>query len=495
MFVMRICNGFNGLLLVGTAVSGFFLPSGGFEVEADNIVLSAYLVFLGLLMCILELNVAFVQSKLRKNFGALFSYSGRTIFLLFCSSVSAALGTRATYGLMWIVAGLTGFNALWNLVVICRHKEFTSGEGLVGGADPYAQSKSLERAMIDFLVSRPQVAAAVVSTLSRQAVANLPPEAQVAVAHLAKAGQHLGNVAAKAGKEAAAVGAVVAAPMIAGGVASADRAARVAKAMAGRPMSDIHSPEVQAAIGIATRDAIPEAPLPLHYTVGPSVQGGISGLAREGRAGIGGAAPMVVVHNTAHMLGTAGGGAGAMPQPVPIGGPNVPPMGLVGLSQGIVEALNNPFLGGAGNAPAGSSPGAGAGVLGDSARARARTGTATGVGIAAGLPPSGYGLSAGGGSPVQPYGTGLGAGGQGAGIAANPYRSREPSAVNTGRASPAGLYAPAATLPPASAAGGGAVANPYARPAAGYGAAIGHRVPADADTSFGDGYGDENPFG
>ena len=48
----------------------------------DAITIAAYVVFLGFLMCCVELNFGFFQEKIRRNFGCLFSFTGRTIFLL-----------------------------------------------------------------------------------------------------------------------------------------------------------------------------------------------------------------------------------------------------------------------------------------------------------------------------------------------------------------------------------------------------------------------------
>jgi len=37
---------------------------------------------MGLLMCCVELNFTFMQTRIRRNFGFLFSFIGRTVFLL-----------------------------------------------------------------------------------------------------------------------------------------------------------------------------------------------------------------------------------------------------------------------------------------------------------------------------------------------------------------------------------------------------------------------------
>lgn len=60
----------------------------------DTITLSAYTVFLGLVMCCVELNMGLMQAKIRTNCGFLFSFVGRTLFLLLCVPSAGLQGAR-----------------------------------------------------------------------------------------------------------------------------------------------------------------------------------------------------------------------------------------------------------------------------------------------------------------------------------------------------------------------------------------------------------------
>ena len=58
------------------------LSTLGSVASFDAVTIAAYVCFLGLLMCCVELNMGMLQAKIRRNFGFLFTFAGRTIFLL-----------------------------------------------------------------------------------------------------------------------------------------------------------------------------------------------------------------------------------------------------------------------------------------------------------------------------------------------------------------------------------------------------------------------------
>ena len=83
-----------------------------------------------------------MEETIRRNFGFLYSYSGRTLFILFIASL--CLGTTSDNGgiteLGWITGILTFINAMFNCFVVYSHPAFKSG-AISRDGDPTAGYK------------------------------------------------------------------------------------------------------------------------------------------------------------------------------------------------------------------------------------------------------------------------------------------------------------------------------------------------------------------
>ena len=90
--VVRISSLCNGFCLALCAICGFLLPTNPLTVSFSTVTLSGYIVFLGLLMCVLELNIGLVQQRLRRSCGFMFSYVGRTVYIFFVGTMAVSLG-------------------------------------------------------------------------------------------------------------------------------------------------------------------------------------------------------------------------------------------------------------------------------------------------------------------------------------------------------------------------------------------------------------------
>lgn len=211
-----ICNGF---CLALCAICGFLLPSGPLSVSFSTVTLSGYIVFLGLLMCCIELNISLVQRKLRKSFGFMFSYAGRAAYIFFVGTMAVALGfgggsswlmyTIGAHFGMWTVrsyvqltlarfapslpAGVTFANALFNFVVVAFHPAF---KGIHAFDDPWNATATpapgskgrdgggatSEREVLAYLASRPDLAAQAAGAVARVATQPQAHETGVVVA-------------------------------------------------------------------------------------------------------------------------------------------------------------------------------------------------------------------------------------------------------------------------------------------------------------------------
>ena len=56
-----------------------------------------YVTFFGLMMTCLECNLGNLAPKFKANFGFMFSFIGRTVFILFCSTLCFAMGGALGY--------------------------------------------------------------------------------------------------------------------------------------------------------------------------------------------------------------------------------------------------------------------------------------------------------------------------------------------------------------------------------------------------------------
>lgn len=92
---LRLINMLNGLLLVATGILVFI--TGIVGITFSTITVAAYVVFFGLMMTCLECNVGNLAPKFKKNFGFMFSFIGRTLFILFCATMCFALAAWLGY--------------------------------------------------------------------------------------------------------------------------------------------------------------------------------------------------------------------------------------------------------------------------------------------------------------------------------------------------------------------------------------------------------------
>lgn len=116
--VIHHSNIVNSLLVLASAVRGMPSVLGGHISEAF---ISFYLLIFALLLLAFEMNNVRFEEKLRKNYGFLFTYKGRGSFLLLIGLLNLGL---ANYLFGYIVAGITVFNAVINLLVLHQNPQW-----------------------------------------------------------------------------------------------------------------------------------------------------------------------------------------------------------------------------------------------------------------------------------------------------------------------------------------------------------------------------------
>lgn len=104
----------------------------------EQTVTAVYGCFLGVVIIIFECQCGFTEETLRENFGFLFSFRGRLLFLVFCALLNFGFGIGG-----YIVGISMILMAIFNAYVIFAHPEFTTKLG--SGSDPTNGSKTAEQ--------------------------------------------------------------------------------------------------------------------------------------------------------------------------------------------------------------------------------------------------------------------------------------------------------------------------------------------------------------
>lgn len=123
------------------------------NVTFSTITVSGYVVFFGMLMTCLECNIGNLAPRFKRNFGFLFSFIGRTVFIIFCATMCFALNAWLGY----LAGAVTAVNGLFNGYVICVHPSFKTGE-LSAKSNPFGGYTGGESEMLSYLKSNPALA-------------------------------------------------------------------------------------------------------------------------------------------------------------------------------------------------------------------------------------------------------------------------------------------------------------------------------------------------
>lgn len=143
---VRFFNFVNATLLFMTGVLSLLSLSN--TIHLVIYVLSAYLLFFGLLLCCFEMRFMWIERRVRDSFGFLYTYVGRTVFLLFIASL--CFGIVESQSDAGITVGIfTVVNALFNMVIMYRHGKFFE--------DPSNEYSTVESAGSQYLRQNPQL--------------------------------------------------------------------------------------------------------------------------------------------------------------------------------------------------------------------------------------------------------------------------------------------------------------------------------------------------
>lgn len=113
--ILKAFNVINALFLAVTGVVSFILITPDFS----QVLCACYVIFFSLMLLCFECHLGCLDAVIYRNFGFMFNWGGRLVFL-FLNGVLAF-----TLGVMGIVAGgFTGVVILVNMFILCRYRDF-----------------------------------------------------------------------------------------------------------------------------------------------------------------------------------------------------------------------------------------------------------------------------------------------------------------------------------------------------------------------------------
>uniref|UniRef100_A0AAV1TTR5 Golgi apparatus membrane protein TVP15 n=1 Tax=Peronospora matthiolae TaxID=2874970 RepID=A0AAV1TTR5_9STRA len=147
---MRVGNVVCSILQILAGAVGI---SSFITLNITGTLVSIYVIMFGILFLLFECRLSRMETAIRANFGFLYSYKGRAAFIFFIGFLDFGIGSAFAS-----LAGLLMcFNALINLLVMCRHPQFKSS--LTADADPTAGYTTGSQEAATFMSKNPEIAA------------------------------------------------------------------------------------------------------------------------------------------------------------------------------------------------------------------------------------------------------------------------------------------------------------------------------------------------
>lgn len=116
---IRLTNLINAVLIIPVSVLGALAAITNPVTFINTFIFSVILFMFGSILCCFELRFGYFENDIKKYFGFMFTYIGRTLFLTYISLFIFALINDSAF--IIIVGIYTLLNALLNCFVIYRH--------------------------------------------------------------------------------------------------------------------------------------------------------------------------------------------------------------------------------------------------------------------------------------------------------------------------------------------------------------------------------------
>ena len=150
---LRITNMINALLVLLVFPLGFITEA--LTLQISTAFFTGYSIIFALIIMIFECNCGSWQVTIRTNFGFLYSFIGRTAFLLFVASICLCAQTVSGY----FMFALTFINAAVNCLILAVHPAFKKGGQLSPFDDPTKVGDSLKDVGVELAQRNPDLVA------------------------------------------------------------------------------------------------------------------------------------------------------------------------------------------------------------------------------------------------------------------------------------------------------------------------------------------------
>lgn len=183
--ILRVLNISNAILMFTACIFAFKDLVVGCGACPTRTFLATYIGLFALVLLFFETRVKYTENFIRKNFGFMFTWTGRAVFLIFIGAIcfgmiDSSKETKEKDGYAWVVGVGVGtlVNAIFNCFIICSHPGFQkanqhpsvadgpAGNNAAAGGDP---SKMTEAQIKAYLEAHPEIAAAAVASVSAKA--------------------------------------------------------------------------------------------------------------------------------------------------------------------------------------------------------------------------------------------------------------------------------------------------------------------------------------
>ncbi|KAF0689794.1 Aste57867_18782 [Aphanomyces stellatus] len=121
--ILKVMQGINIILAAFTVTAGVLAWVAGHVTDFQTFIASIYIIVFGLLLLGFELRTSALDTIMRANFGFMYGYKTRTMFLVFIAIWPLSMGT---YWVTILNAVLLFLNAFFNYFVVSAHPAFSS---------------------------------------------------------------------------------------------------------------------------------------------------------------------------------------------------------------------------------------------------------------------------------------------------------------------------------------------------------------------------------
>mmetsp|Transcript_626 Transcript_626/g.1574 ORF Transcript_626/g.1574 Transcript_626/m.1574 type:complete len:232 (-) Transcript_626:357-1052(-) len=148
--ILRLLNLINAALIIFAGIYTVIDISKLVTLKVATVAISVYLACFGCVLCCFEMRISMLEKAVRRRFGFMYTYVGRTLFLFFVATFLIARQTTTTYA----IAAITLVNGLINCYVTVKHGEYY--------ADPTGKYSTAEDATATYVQNNPELAQAAI---------------------------------------------------------------------------------------------------------------------------------------------------------------------------------------------------------------------------------------------------------------------------------------------------------------------------------------------